>query len=172
MVTPPQHSDRFVRTINSANREDVLAIKETGSMKDVKLVGVLNIVWGLMGVTGGVIGGLILFLPAILAQAGYLDRVPRREADTLTAILGLIAGAIIIIALVVSLPSLIGGIGLLKGRSWARMLVLVISFFNLLAFPLGTALGVYGIYVLWDQPLESSQRQTSSQVSPVPGPTS
>lgn len=141
-------------------------------MKDTKLVGVLNIVWGLMGITGGVIGGLILFLPAILARAGYLDRVPRHEADTLMAVLGLLAGVIVIIALAVSLPSLIGGIGLLKGRSWARTLVLVVSFFNLLAFPLGTALGVYGIYVLWDQPVESGQRQASSQVSPAPGPTS
>lgn len=138
-------------------------------MKDAKLVGVLNIVWGLMGITGGVIGGFVLFLPAILARSGYLDRVPRHEADTLMAILGGLAMLILFIALLVSLPSLIGGIGLLKGRWWARTLILVLSFIHLLEFPLGTALGIYGIYVLWDQHPAEATETPHSQVSPAAG---
>jgi hypothetical protein len=121
-------------------------------MKDTKLVAVLNIVWGVMGITGGLIGGAFLFLPALLARSGHLSHLGTSEVETLGTIMGIIGGVIVIGALVLSLPSIVGGIGLLKGQPWARTLVLVLSFIHLLAFPLGTALGIYGIYTLWDQP--------------------
>jgi len=47
-----------------------------------------------------------------------------------------------------SIPSLIGGLGLLKLKSWARYLVLVLGFLNLPGIPVGTALGIYTIWVL------------------------
>ncbi len=140
-------------------------------MKDMKLLGILNIVWGLMGITGGVIGGFILLLPAILARAGYLDRVTGQEAHTVMTVLGIIAGVVIFVAMVVSLPSLIGGIGLLKGKDWARTAVLIVSFFNLLAFPLGTALGAYGIYMLWEQPGVNREARPGAQANPASQPT-
>jgi hypothetical protein len=43
---------------------------------------------------------------------------------------------------------LIGEIALLKRQEWGRTLVLVIFFFNLINFPLGTALGVYSLVIL------------------------
>ena len=48
----------------------------------------------------------------------------------------------------VSLPGIIGGAGLLKRRSWSRILVIVLCCLNLLSFPIGTAVGVYGLWVL------------------------
>jgi hypothetical protein len=47
-----------------------------------------------------------------------------------------------------SAPGLIGGIYLLKHRPWARILVLVLGFINLIEIPIGTALGIYTIWVL------------------------
>ena len=47
-----------------------------------------------------------------------------------------------------SIPEIIGGIGLIKRKEWGRILALVVSFFNLVWFPLGTALGVYSIIIL------------------------
>jgi zinc-ribbon domain len=43
---------------------------------------------------------------------------------------------------------LIAGWGLLDRQSWARMLVLILSFFSLFHPPLGTALGIYTLWVL------------------------
>jgi len=43
---------------------------------------------------------------------------------------------------------LIGGIGLLKKKPWARILVLIVGCVRLFVFPIGTALGVYSIWVL------------------------
>jgi len=40
------------------------------------------------------------------------------------------------------------GIGLLKYRDWARVLTLILAGFMLVAFPFGTALGIYAFWVL------------------------
>ncbi|MHC4521099.1 MAG: hypothetical protein ACYTAS_21100, partial [Planctomycetota bacterium] len=56
--------------------------------------------------------------------------------------------AIFLFVIIISLPSLLAGYGLLKYTQWGRILALILSFLNLPAFPLGTALGIYGIYVL------------------------
>jgi hypothetical protein len=47
-----------------------------------------------------------------------------------------------------SLPGLIGGIGLLLWRPWARILLLIVGFVQLVNIPFGTALGIYTIWVL------------------------
>jgi hypothetical protein len=67
------------------------------------------------------------------------------EAIAITAIVG---PAVASLFLLLSAPGLIGGIYLLKHRPWARILVLVLGFLNLIHIPIGTALGVYTICVL------------------------
>jgi Ni,Fe-hydrogenase I cytochrome b subunit len=49
---------------------------------------------------------------------------------------------------VISLPGLIGGIALFKRKPWGRILTLIVGCINLLNVPLGTALGIYTIWVL------------------------
>jgi hypothetical protein len=43
---------------------------------------------------------------------------------------------------------LLAGIGLLKHREWARVLALILAGFMLIAFPFGTAIGIYAFWVL------------------------
>jgi hypothetical protein len=65
--------------------------------------------------------------------------------------IGITAGVGTIVALILfvfAAPGLIGGIGLLKRGSWARILVLIVGCLNLLNIPFGTALGIYTIWVL------------------------
>ncbi len=50
-----------------------------------------------------------------------------------------------------SIPGLFAGVGLIMHRPWARMLGIVMSTVNLLAFPHGTAIGVYSVIVLFNQ---------------------
>lgn len=49
---------------------------------------------------------------------------------------------------ILSVPGLIGGIGLLKRAPWARVLVIIISVLDLMNFPIGTAIGAYSLWVL------------------------
>jgi hypothetical protein len=63
----------------------------------------------------------------------------------ITAIVGpAVAGFLVLLAV----PGIIGGIGLLKGKSWARILVLILAVFDLLDFPIGTAIAIYTMWVL------------------------
>lgn len=48
----------------------------------------------------------------------------------------------------ISLPGLIAGFGLLSFKPWARILALIVCILGLLHVPLGTALGIYGIWAL------------------------
>ncbi len=53
------------------------------------------------------------------------------------------------------------GIGLLNRASWARTLTLVIAFFSLISVPIGTALGIYSIWVLLSPGAEEEYRKLS-----------
>ena len=70
------------------------------------------------------------------------------DDETATPILAAIGTAISVFLAVTSIPGLVGGIGLLKKQEWARILVLILGFLNLIMFPFGTALGIYTIWAL------------------------
>ncbi len=59
-----------------------------------------------------------------------------------------ISGAIGTLLLIVGAPSIIGGLGLVGRRSWARPLIIVMSIIHLFSFPFGTALAVYSLWVV------------------------
>ena len=63
-------------------------------------------------------------------------------------IVGLIGGILVMLVFTLSLPDIIAGIGLLKHRPWARILMIVVSVLNLINIPFGTLLGIYGLWVL------------------------
>lgn len=125
----------------------------------VKVVAVLNLVLGGLGLLGALVV-LVLFGGAaglVRSQEGI-----QPEAGLAAGIVGLIGGAIFLVVLVISLPCLIGGWGLLERREWARILVIVLSAFNLLNIPIGTLIGAYSLWVLLardTQPLFTARRQ-------------
>jgi hypothetical protein len=60
---------------------------------------------------------------------------------TIFPVLGVIVGGLCILGI-------IGGVGLFAKKNWARILVLILSAINLMNFPIGTAVGIYTIWVL------------------------
>jgi hypothetical protein len=116
----------------------------------VKILGILHIIFGALGVLGAV--AVLLIFGGISAAVGLSDH----SADSAVAvpILGAIGGFVCILILAISLPGLIAGIGLIQLRSWARILTLIVSGFELLSIPLGTALGIYGFWVLMNPETE------------------
>ena len=105
----------------------------------VKAVAILSIFFGALWIFAGLIVFAVItgVAGSITAHAGEM------EAAWITGIVGTILGSICVI---IGLPSLIGGIGLLKFRWWARILILIVAALSLPAFPVGTA---YGIYAFW-----------------------
>ncbi|MFC6446125.1 hypothetical protein [Shinella zoogloeoides] len=56
--------------------------------------------------------------------------------------------AFIFLSMILFLPALAGGIGLLRGKTWARVIVFLLSVLMIFVFPVGTILGGYGILAL------------------------
>ena len=57
----------------------------------------------------------------------------------------------LIIVGIIALGDIICGYGLLTKQPWGRILGLVMSFLGLCSLPIGTALGVYGMWTLFDE---------------------
>jgi hypothetical protein len=70
------------------------------------------------------------------------------EESGAMGILAVIGTFIGVFLFLVSVPGLVGGIGLLKGQNWARVLVLILSVLQLFNVPFGTAVGVYSLWAL------------------------
>lgn len=91
---------------------------------------------------------------AILIGTGVFVRSGEGGAEAF-GILLLVAVVVGLLLLVLGLPGIIGGLGLLKYRSWARILVLVLGALNLVNIPFGTALGVYTFWTLLNDEAEA-----------------
>ncbi|MFH1143175.1 MAG: hypothetical protein V1774_01360 [Candidatus Eisenbacteria bacterium] len=103
----------------------------------VTLVGVMHLAFGALGIlTSLVVAGVLL-------GAGILSG----EEESF-AILSLLAYLTTGFVFVLSLPAVIGGIGLLKRRPWARVMILIVAVLDLINIPLGTAMGIYSLWVL------------------------
>lgn len=118
--------------------------------KHITLAGILNIVYSTLTILGAgilfVFAGWFGHLFESLMRDGFIrpHDVPLEVLDIVPVVLFIIATMMIL----VSVLGIVGGIGVLNRREWARILLLVISFFMLVRVPLGTILGVYSIWVL------------------------
>ena len=83
---------------------------------------------------------------------------------TFWAIGALIGSVLFLIFIVCALPGIIAGWGLLQFKPWARILTIVLSAINLLNAPVGTIIGIYGLWVM----LHPETERLFSAVSPPP----
>lgn len=124
----------------------------------VKNVAILNIVLGALGILVA-----LVFLVFFGGLAGIVNSDPAPDGDVGGAVLGLIGIVGFFAIALFSIPALVGGIGLLKFREWARIVVIVASALNMLNFPLGTALGIYGLWTLLNDQTRDLFKQKEGQ---------
>ena len=106
----------------------------------VKIVAWLHIVLSALGLLA------VAFVMLVFVGIGLLLAATEgSEAMGILAVLGTLVGTFLFL---VSLPGLIGGIGLLKRQNWARILVLILSVLQLFNVPFGTAVGIYSLWAL------------------------
>ena len=104
---------------------------------NIRILGLLYIVLGIIGFVAGVFTLFVLIAVGALTRDG--------TAFSILAIIGIFAAAFMFL---LSLPGVIGGWGLLRRAGWARLLVIVLGILQLGNVPIGTVLGVYTIWVL------------------------
>jgi len=118
----------------------------------------------------GVIGALIalICLAVFGSIAGIVATVGvQQDPDAMIGawVLGLIGGVLFFFIGILSLPSILAGWGLLHRRNWARILTIVISALDLFNVPIGTAVGIYGFWVLLSPDGEAQFRRSLHRVA-------
>jgi hypothetical protein len=121
----------------------------------VKLLGIFWIIYSVLQLSGGWFFSSVM--PRIFHNIawnmdfGFAPHVPMFLGSVLRA-----AGWVLMVRGVLGI---IAGWGLLSHEPWARMLAIVLAFFNLLHPLLGTALGIYTLWVLMPGESEREYRQ-------------
>ena len=110
---------------------------ERNMNKHVMILGIPFISFSCLLCVGGIVFSFVIPMAGNISGNDVAMRI--------TSIIGDALGTVLII---MSMPGIVGGIGLLKRKYWARILILVLCFLSLLSIPFGTALGIYGIWIL------------------------
>jgi len=103
----------------------------------VTVVAALNIGFGILKLFAAAV--------ALLAIVGGGLISGDSEAIFITGIVG---PAVALFLALLALPGIVGGLGLLKGKNWARMLVIILAILDLIDFPIGTLISLYTLWVL------------------------
>ena len=105
---------------------------------------ILAILWLVVGALNLFLGFGMFTFGHIFANIGLHFEGAPNFAPFIHSIMSFVGGFVIL----KSLLSIATGVGLLQRESWARPLAIVMSFFELLHIPFGTALGIYTLVVL------------------------
>jgi hypothetical protein len=106
--------------------------------KNINVIGILWIVYGALGIFFGFFLFVILIGVSFIPDIGY-------DAPVILRAVGIGIGLFMIL---LSIPEILAGYGVLKGKEWGRILVLILSFLNVLNMPMGTALSIYSFVIL------------------------
>ena len=115
-----------------------------------------------------ILGSLFLTCSILMIIAGFAVNyfVPiageisgNSDAMRITSIIGKSIG---IFLFFFALPGFICGYGLLTKKSWSRIFGIVLSCLSLLNIPFGTAIGIYGLWILFkDETIDLLSSQQS-----------
>ena len=105
--------------------------------RHIRILGVIYIAFGALGI-----------LAALLLFVGFTGKGLLSENTETIRIVASASAAVAIFLILISTLAIIGGEGLLRRRSWARVLVIVLGCLYLISFPLGTAVGIYTLWAL------------------------
>lgn len=104
-------------------------------------------VLGWLYVVGHAIFLLIgLFIFMLLTGIGVVS-----GDSTAMMVLSVIGTAVGLVLVTLAIPGLVAGYGLLTRKSWGRILAIVVGILSLINFPLGTAVGIYTLWVLFQE---------------------
>ena len=122
-------------------RIEAVYVQRNRVQEHVRLLAILWMAYSALTVVGGIV--LIVISNTLFgrfSQAGPPPEVTSWLRPFLTVIGYLILSK--------AAASLIAGLGLLQREPWGRTLTLVVGFISLFNIPIGTALGVYTLWVL------------------------
>ena len=123
----------------------------------IRLLGILWLALSAFNAVAGVV--LFVLANTVFAHLHELEGVP---PDVPAGFLHSLFGTIGFFILVKAALGFFAGWALLRREPWARMLTIVLSFLALFNIPLGTALGIYSLWVLLPAQAELEYEQAIS----------
>jgi hypothetical protein len=133
---------RFCSSCGKPVGISVVPLERQGKVQ--RNIQILAILWLVAGALNLFFGFGMFTFGHMFANLGlHFDGVPN-FAPFVRSIMSFVGGFVVIKALL----AIATGLGLLQRESWARPLAIVMSFFELLHIPFGTALGIYTLVVL------------------------
>jgi len=112
---------------------------EKRNMKQhVSFVGALHVGFGILGL----LGALAVYLSFHFAFS-FVEHEPLAQK-----LLSFFGNTLSLIIVFFSTLGIVGGIGIFSFKPWARILVMIVSAINCINIPIGTAKGIYSIWVL------------------------
>src|SRR5271165_4886761 len=124
----------------------VLGLIELRSSRVREHVRLLGILWMAYSALHVVVGMLMIVVAQTLF--GHLIHIPNGPPPEVTVWLRPLICFIGWLILAKAVAGFIAGWGLLQREEWARVVALVVGFVALLNVPVGTALGIYTLWVL------------------------
>ncbi|HEV7700458.1 MAG TPA: hypothetical protein VGO43_09555 [Pyrinomonadaceae bacterium] len=121
------------------------------SPKDkARLLGIF--LWAFTALNVVLIGLIAVIYLGIMGAV--FSNIPHKAGDpppeTIMGILIVVFAFVFIFTLLFSIPKVIAGYGLRKEKPWARTWAIIASIMCCLSFPIGTAIGVFGLIFLFD----------------------
>ncbi len=118
----------------------IIAFRRSRVQEHVRMVGILWMAYSALYV----VGGLVLLVVAQTIFGGNFHAGPHEARVWLRPLLTCVGWLVMALAA----TGFFTGWGLLRREQWARPVALVVGFLALLRIPLGTALGIYTLWVL------------------------
>lgn len=111
-----------------------------------KILGAVIIAYSIMNIFGAI---------TILAAFSFIFTVI--DEPDLIPFLAFMGKFISISMLIVAVPAVIGGFGMLKEKDWAKNIVLIVGIIYLISIPFGTAVGIYAIWFSAQQVIKEKE---------------
>ena len=117
---------------------------ETAKLESHKrTLGIIYIFSGTFTILGALAINMIL---SLIFSFAFNEANPEEKQilDFITSLLSILPTILIV---VVAIPTLIAAYGLLSKQSWGVIFSLIVGCLKLFSFPIGTAIGVYAIWI-------------------------
>ena len=127
--------------------------RQSRVQEHIRLLGILWMAYSSLIVLGGIV--LLIVANTLFGRVIHLPNGPGPEVTSwLRPFLTFIAGVVV----VKGLAGFCAGWGIAQREPWGRMVGLVVGFLTLFNVPLGTALGIYTLWVLLPSQSEEEYR--------------
>jgi hypothetical protein len=144
--------EQVARFCSKCGREVTAATVQTAQKQPHDIGMHINILGWLFvgcGILFGLLGFMMIFAGQLLQRLPLIAPVPPDFPVPMAHFAGWVAGVIGLFVIAMGGGVAAAGVGLLQYKSWGRVLAIIMAILMLFKFPIGTAVGIYALWVLF-----------------------